>query len=157
MILRTTTPASGGSKITLDPSFDYKPFIPKKKSVRIQTIRGSYTQRSYARYLFNNDSISWKMTTTPSHAKVITTAYNQEDPKFTFTGAYGENYLIDFDELEAEPLGGIWQLSGKFVVICDNGLDSSTPSFDPNHQCENGDTDPNRMNDSNCSGTSNTE
>ncbi len=157
MILSTITPASGGSKITLDPSFDYKPFIPKKKSVRIQTIRGSYTQRSYARYLFNNDSISWKMTTTPSHAKVITTAYNQEDPKFTFTGAYGENYLIDFDELEAEPLGGIWQLSGKFVVICDNGLDSSTPSFDPNHQCENGDTDPNRMNDSNCSGTSNTE
>lgn len=112
MILSTITPASGGTKITLDPSFDYKPFIPKKKASRVQTIRGSYTQRSFNRYLFNNEGISWKMTTTPSHAKVITNAYNQEDPKFTFTGAYGENYLVDFDELEATPLG----VFGNYLV-----------------------------------------
>ena len=147
MILSTITPTSGGSKITLDPSFDYKPFIPKKKANRVQTIRGSFTQRSFIRYVFNDDGIDWKMTTTPSHAKVVMDAYDQEDPKFTFTGAFGESYLIDFAELTATPLGGIWELTGKFIVLCE------TKSFNPYHQCLDGDTDENRMKDSNCSGT----
>lgn len=157
MILSTITPSAGGSTITLDPSFNYTPFVPKKKNKRFQTIRGTYTQRSYQQFTFNEEGIKWSMTTTPSHAKVVSDAYNQEDPRFTFTGAYGETYTIDFDEFEAKPLGGLWELSGKFIVLCDSGTDANTPSFAPNHQCENGDSDPNRMNDSNCTGTSYSE
>tara|TARA_R110002167_G_scaffold89203_1_gene240648 strand:- start:26196 stop:26648 length:453 start_codon:yes stop_codon:yes gene_type:complete len=145
------TPLAGGTQITLDPTFDYEPFIPKKKAKRFQTIRGSFTQRSFQRFTYNTDGISWKMTTTSGHAKVIMSLYNTEDPRFYFTGAYGETLTVDFSEVKAKDLGGVWELEGTFIVICDTYV-SGQPSFNPNHKCEVTD-DPNRMNTGKCKGT----
>lgn len=118
MVNSTLIPTSGGDTITLDDCFNYKLYIPKKRLKPKLTSKGSFTEISSPIFLDGMGYVEWTMDiTTGDKAREILAAYRVEDT-WTFTGAYGESYLIYFDELDLNRYKTWWKASGKFRVLC---------------------------------------
>lgn len=129
MIVKSTlTPTSGGATITLNACFSYKLYVPKKRIRVKQTSKGTFTEYSVPRILDGTEGIEW--TYEPilgSEAQVIEAAYKLEDT-FTFTGAYGDSYLVSFDRFEMNHFRGYFKSNGFFRVLCV----ISEPEYCPN-------------------------
>lgn len=118
MILSTLAPTSTGVPVDLDCGFKYTPYIPKKRLSVKKTQKGTFTQELLPRFLHGEEFLEWSIDlTTAPIAKSLFDMYNLDDT-FGFTGAYGEDYLIEFSEYTATQKGGFWVVSGKFRILC---------------------------------------
>ena len=119
MILATLTPTlDPGNTTTLDCGFSYEPYDPKKRISVQMTSNGSFSQHSLPLIIHGKEYINWAISrVTGPIALEMQTLYNIDDT-FTFTGGYGEDYLVEFSELERDREGGVWGLKGKFRVLC---------------------------------------
>jgi len=115
--------------ITMDCGFKYTPYIPKKRISSTITAKGSFTQKSIPLFNHGKGYVDWDISsTTAPIARIMYDLYNLDDT-FTFTGAYGEEYLVEFSEIQANPAGGPWAIKGKFRVLC------VFSDFEPDFQC----------------------
>lgn len=110
--------------------FQYIPYIAKKRVFYKQTARGVVSQASTPLYAHGMQFLDWKITlTTRTTAALFKTLYDLDDT-FTFTGYWGDEYLIDFNEpMVVTPFAGRFELSGKFRVLC------VTSEFTPTDSC----------------------
>jgi hypothetical protein len=131
MILSTLTEVSTPLNVhTMDCGFKYKPYVPKKRSKVVMTSKGSFVQKFLPLFNHGDGTVDWEISTaTAPVARTMYNLYNLDD-NFTFNGAYGEEYLVEFIEIKPNPEGGPWSLKGKFRVLC------VISELEPDFQCQ---------------------
>jgi hypothetical protein len=98
--------------------FNYKPLILPKRIKYKQTLKGNFTQKTNPITLPGVSYLEWSLEAhTPGFVDSLVKRYYY-DSNYVFKGKWGEEYLIEFSELNSEPSGGIFSISGKFRVLC---------------------------------------
>ena len=100
--------------------FRYKPIVQKKRIIHKQTLKGSFTQKTYPLFNPGNDFIEWEIELHPdaSFVAAIKERYDS-DELFRFNGIWGEEYVVEFSEFDVpEIIGGKFKIEGKFRILC---------------------------------------
>lgn len=114
--------AADADPIYMPIGFNYKPYVAPKRTKTVQTIKGSFTQRSKPLFNHGTGVIEWTVPlTTKDKAQEIINIYNDTSLYLLeFYGKWNDAYYIEFKTLEQETseLGGYVGLSGTFRVDC---------------------------------------
>ena len=111
--------------------FRYKPIVQKKRIIHKQTVKGSFTQKTYPLFNPGNDFIEWEIELHPDAVFVADLKERYDsDELFEFNGIWGEQYIVEFSEFDIpEIIGGKFKIEGKFRIIC--VLTDFMPSCNP--------------------------
>lgn len=96
--------------------FKYTPLIPKKRVHFTETQAGLIKQaatnpvQGFGDIPFTLDAV------TPDEAATLCKYYDAGN--YTFTGYWGEEYIVDLYEMDVTVRGGYHFIKGKFKVLC---------------------------------------
>jgi len=113
-----TLQQAGQSAVSMPCWFKYTPFVPAKRIKVTQTSTGSFSQKSVPLFLYGNDYLEWEIETiTRDFAEQMHQLYVLNET-LTFVGVWGDSYLVEFTEFVPTPKSGLFNLKGKFRIIC---------------------------------------
>lgn len=102
---------------TLPCHFHYEPLIAEKRINYKKTAKGIVAQRSITPIIEEGPIPFSIVAVSNLTVKAICIAYNETAP-ITFTGYYGEDYLVDMISLSPSVAGGIHTFEGVLQVVC---------------------------------------
>lgn len=130
LVVATITETTSTTVHNLICDFQYIPYIAKKRVAYLKTAKGIVRQESNPLYSHGEDKLEWKFTITSRTTVALFLSLYALDDTFTFTGYWGEEYLINFDDKpEVVPRAGYFELRGEFRVLC------VTLAFAPTETC----------------------
>lgn len=100
--------------------FKYKPIVQKKRIIHKQTVKGSFTQKTYPLFNPGSEFIEWEIELHPDANFVADLKERYDsDELFEFNGIWGEQYIVEFSEFNIpEIIAGKFKMEGKFRIIC---------------------------------------